>query len=87
MHLKRRALKRHLPTVRYTYTLNIKIQLDLARGAYSSMHVIVSACSVPSDKNNWSVQQKSLRKKCLRGSETRVKAIIASEMPMRRAHP
>ena len=47
--LKRRALIRHAPRGRYTYTLNLTTHMDLTRGAYSSAHELVSACLVPSD--------------------------------------
>ena len=37
--------------VHHTYTLNIHTHImDLARGTYSSARVLVSACSVPSDR-------------------------------------
>ena len=36
---------------RYTYILNIQIHyMDLARGTYSSVHVLIGACLVPSDQ-------------------------------------
>ena len=48
--LKRRVLKRRAPMGRYTYTPNTqKHILDLARGAYWSAGVLVSARLVPSD--------------------------------------
>ena len=51
--LTRRALKRRAPMGRYTCTLNVKTHMDLARGAHSSAHVLVSACLVPSDTPNF----------------------------------
>ena len=54
--LKRRALKRRAPMGRYTHTLNIRIHIDLARGTYSSVHLLVSACFVPSDKDSWGIR-------------------------------
>ena len=47
--LKRCALKRHTPMGKYTYTLNMKMCMDLARGTYSSVHVFISAWLIPSE--------------------------------------
>ena len=47
--LKRRALQKHTPMGKYTYNLNIKICMDLARGAYSSVHVFISAWLISSE--------------------------------------
>ena len=46
---KRRALKKHTPMGKYTYILNMTTSMDLARGTYSSVHVLISACLIPSE--------------------------------------
>ena len=45
----KRALKRCAPMGRYTYSLNVNMPMDLARGTYSSVHVLISACLAPSE--------------------------------------